>query len=157
MGKFDNIAILTDLDKTFLADGGKMVARNIEAIEYFKSEGGLFSLATGRMHFNLDRTVVGVDRLVNALAIMCNGTYFYDFDEKKVFCETFMDRDLVYEAVEFVHNLYDSAYVRGSYKGGYVVVEGDIRVKKDLVDRGITEFIALPREKWRLDTWYKKI
>ena len=41
MGKFDNVAILTDIDKTFLGDGGKMVERNVEAIEYFKSRGGL--------------------------------------------------------------------------------------------------------------------
>ena len=44
MGKFDNIAILTDLDRTFLGDGGIMVERNVEAIEYFKSEGGLFEI-----------------------------------------------------------------------------------------------------------------
>jgi len=85
MGKFDNIAILTDLDKTFLADGAKVVQRNIEAIEYFKSEGGLFTLATGRMHFNLDAIVPNVDKLVNAPAVMCNGTYFYDFIEDKIF------------------------------------------------------------------------
>jgi len=157
MGKFDNIAILTDLDKTFLADGSKMVERNIEAIEYFKKEGGLFSLATGRMHFSLENTVVGVDKLVNAPAVMCNGTYFYDFQAQKRFCETFMDGEAVYKAVNFVHNHHETTRMRGSYKSGYVILEGDVYMKKELFDRGIMQVTELPLEKWNLSTWYKMV
>ena len=157
MGKFDNIAILTDLDKTFLADGSKMVDRNVEAIEYFKSEGGLFSLATGRMHYNLENTVVGVDKLVNAPAVMCNGTYFYDFQAKNRFSETFMDGEAVYKAVEFVHNCFKTTRMRGSYEGGYVIPDGDGYMKKELFDRGIMQVTELPLEKWNLSTWYKMV
>ena len=49
MGKFDGILICTDLDGTLLGSDRKISKENIEAIEYFKSEGGLFTFITGRM------------------------------------------------------------------------------------------------------------
>ena len=49
MGKFDGILICTDLDGTLLNSSRKISKENIEAIEYFKSEGGLFTFITGRM------------------------------------------------------------------------------------------------------------
>ena len=109
MGKFDGIAILTDLDGTFLGKGGRMVERNVEAIEYFKAEGGLFSLSTGRMHYSLGKMVFDVDKLVNAPAILCNGTYLYDFEQKRVLAEIVMDGDLAYETMAFVRKSFPSA------------------------------------------------
>lgn len=48
MGKFDGILLVTDLDGTLLRDDKSISAENIRAIEYFESEGGLFSFVTGR-------------------------------------------------------------------------------------------------------------
>lgn len=157
MGKFDNIAILTDLDKTFLTDDSKTVVRNIEAIEYFKREGGLFSLATGRMHFNLDVIVPNVDKLVNAPAVMCNGTYFYDFQKKKVFCETFMDAFLAYKAVQFVHNLGTDTFIRACDRNGYLVDSVDKRAAKQLIGYGINTFVSLPYKDWNSESYYKVV
>ena len=49
MGKFDGILICTDLDGTLYKNDGSISNENKEAIEYFKSEGGLFSIITGRL------------------------------------------------------------------------------------------------------------
>ena len=49
MGKFDGILICTDLDGTLLNSEKKISEQNREAIEYFKSEGGMFTFITGRM------------------------------------------------------------------------------------------------------------
>ena len=49
MGKFDGILICTDLDGTMLKNDKTISSENIEAIEYFKREGGLFTFVTGRM------------------------------------------------------------------------------------------------------------
>ena len=49
MGKFDGILICTDLDGTLLRNDGTISKENIEAIEYFKREGGYFTFVTGRM------------------------------------------------------------------------------------------------------------
>ena len=49
MGKFDGILLCTDLDDTLLTTDKRVSDENSKAIEYFKSEGGLFTFATGRV------------------------------------------------------------------------------------------------------------
>ncbi len=51
MGKFDGMLICTDLDGTLLKKDKTISSENIEAIEYFKREGGYFTFVTGRMPF----------------------------------------------------------------------------------------------------------
>ncbi len=51
MGKFDGILLCTDLDGTLLRDDKSISAENLQAIEYFKAEGGSFTFVTGRMPF----------------------------------------------------------------------------------------------------------
>lgn len=49
MGKFDGILIGTDLDGTLLRHDKSVSEENKKAIEYFKSEGGIFTFFTGRI------------------------------------------------------------------------------------------------------------
>lgn len=51
MGRFDGVLICTDLDGTLLKNDKTISCENIEAIEYFKREGGYFTFVTGRMPF----------------------------------------------------------------------------------------------------------
>lgn len=51
MGRFDGILICTDLDGTLLNSDRRISKENLEAIEYFKQEGGIFTFVTGRMPF----------------------------------------------------------------------------------------------------------
>ena len=48
MGKFDGILFCTDLDGTLLNKKREVSAENRAAIEYFKKEGGAFTIITGR-------------------------------------------------------------------------------------------------------------
>ena len=48
MGKFDGILICTDLDGTLLKKDKTISKENLDAIEYFKKEGGVFTFVTGR-------------------------------------------------------------------------------------------------------------
>ena len=48
MKKFENLLLCTDLDGTLLNDEKQISKENLDAIEYFKSEGGKFSFITGR-------------------------------------------------------------------------------------------------------------
>ena len=49
MGKFDGILICTDLDGTLINSSEKVSKENLDAIEYFKANGGLFTFVTGRL------------------------------------------------------------------------------------------------------------
>ncbi len=48
MKKFENLLLCTDLDGTLLNDERQISQENLDAIEYFKSEGGCFTFITGR-------------------------------------------------------------------------------------------------------------
>ena len=73
MGRFDGILICSDVDGT-LAEGKNIPENNLEALRYFQSEGGLFTLATGRPAGY--ESVLGVP--LNAPVITENGTRIYD-------------------------------------------------------------------------------
>lgn len=81
MGKFDGILICTDLDGTLLKKDKTISGENIEAIEYFKREGGYFTFVTGRMPY----FVYDIAQLVKPnTPIGCvNGGGLYDFKSKK--------------------------------------------------------------------------
>ena len=51
MGKFDGILICTDLDGTLYKKDKTISKENLDAIEFFKAEGGKFTFITGRMPF----------------------------------------------------------------------------------------------------------
>ena len=55
MKKFDGILICTDLDGTLLNGDSAVSKENLDAIEYFKAEGGIFTFITGRMPFFVSR------------------------------------------------------------------------------------------------------
>ena len=56
MKKFEGILICTDLDGTLLRNDKTISRENHEAIEYFKSEGGIFTFITGRMPYFCEET-----------------------------------------------------------------------------------------------------
>ena len=49
MGKFDGMLFCTDLDGTLYRTDGTVSRENLDAIRYFKAEGGLFTFITGRV------------------------------------------------------------------------------------------------------------
>ena len=120
MKDLSNILILTDLDGTFFGAKSRIIQRNMDAIERFKAAGGLFTMATGRMHLSLEHHIPMVNELVNAPVIVCNGTYMYDFKEAKSLCENFLETDLAMRAVEFMFRTLPSVSIRLSVPEGYM-------------------------------------
>ena len=51
MGIFDGVLLCTDLDGTLLKNDKSVSKENLEAIEYFKQNGGKFTFVTGRMPY----------------------------------------------------------------------------------------------------------
>ena len=83
MGKYENILICTDLDGTLCDNEGNISKENQEAIEYFKKEGGYFTICTGRSaKFIRDIEKKGLK--INAPLICLNGAMIYDIENDKI-------------------------------------------------------------------------
>lgn len=98
MGKFDGILLCTDLDDTLLTTDKKISEENKKAIEYFKSEGGLFTFATGRVIQGAKMMLEHISP--NAPMICFNGGGIYDFIHDKLLWSVYLDEKAV-EVVEF--------------------------------------------------------
>ena len=81
MGKFDGILICTDLDGTLLRNDKSISDENINAIEYFKKEGGIFTFVTGRMPFFVSDMCEMVKP--NGPFGCINGGGLYDYNKKE--------------------------------------------------------------------------
>ena len=91
MGIFDGILILSDFDGTFAGEGGRIIDRNISAIEYFRANGGHFSFSTGRLPSVMSRIFPDFRTVSNAPLIMCNGALVYEPSEGKILRESWFD------------------------------------------------------------------
>lgn len=90
MGKFDGFLICSDLDGTFR---NKIDMKpNIEAVEYFTDNGGRFTFATGRSVPHLEK--LEYNFLMNAPACVCNGGAVYDFKNKNLLYERYLDFEI---------------------------------------------------------------
>lgn len=81
MGIFDNCLLACDIDGTLMSNG-YINPRNIERIEYFVKEGGIFSLSTGR-------SVLAVSDVTSKIkdigaSVIANGCMIYDFKNHKL-------------------------------------------------------------------------
>lgn len=102
MGKFDGYLLLSDFDGTLThdvfedtPDGKKSVKRisreNCDAIRYFQSEGGLFTLATGRPFHYLKKWDSFF--VPNTYVVGFNGAYICDRDGEDVLFSRPLEKD----------------------------------------------------------------
>ena len=86
MGKFDGLLLVSDFDDTLYDSRHQVPQRNQEAIRYFRSEGGKFTVATGRAYrtFAPYRHLVPLDGPV----VLSNGSALYDFQADQVLEQT---------------------------------------------------------------------
>ena len=83
--KFQNIVLATDLDGTFLTKDPDGRRRNLDAIEYFKENGGHFTFATGRYHTAvLGGSYFDRQTLLNLPAVTGNGAVLYDYGTEQM-------------------------------------------------------------------------
>lgn len=104
MGKFDGMLLCTDLDDTLLTDNKQVSEKNRKAIDYFKSEGGLFTFSTGRVPMGARLILEYV--VPNAPIVCFNGGGIYDFSENKILWSRKLDSDAI-SAVEYVDRRLD--------------------------------------------------
>ncbi len=81
MGIFEGVLICTDLDGTLLRNDKSISRENLDAIEYFKAGGGLFTIITGRMPYYV--TDICDQVKPNAPFGCVNGGGLYDYEKKE--------------------------------------------------------------------------
>jgi Cof subfamily protein (haloacid dehalogenase superfamily) len=151
MGKFDGILIVSDVDGTFIARGGVIVDRNLEALKYFLSEGGNFTFATGRDHVALLVVVPMAMELSSAPVITSNGGYLYDFKSKEMLNATFLPEERIREAVEFVYNYDEGFGIR------YSSVDGSKYCRRSIVERSYMDAPLLKYDEWDFRKCFKVV
>lgn len=77
MGKFSNVLIASDFDRTLSDFSDHIPQSNLDAIQYFMDEGGIFTVASGRS-IELFRQKAALVP-VNAPCILSNGAVVYDY------------------------------------------------------------------------------
>ncbi|MBE6555008.1 MAG: HAD-IIB family hydrolase [Ruminococcaceae bacterium] len=155
---FSGYMIVTDLDGTFLARGGKEVERNTEAVRRFCEGGGLFTVATGRLHLNVRSALRDPTSLLNAPAIVSNGGYLYDFQKKETLLEDFIDPEDARDLIAFIRRYCPDIPFRVAtpYTVRAEALKGRIKQDVETYDPGTVELIS-PAESWRMDDWYKLV
>lgn len=101
MGKFDGILICTDLDGTLLRKDKSVSKENIEAIKYFKENGGYFTFITGRMPYTSAKIYETVKP--NAPIGCVNGGGIFDFAKNEyLWMDTLPDE--AFEMVKYIED-----------------------------------------------------
>lgn len=123
MQKFEGILICTDLDGTLLKNDKSISKENIEAIEYFKANGGKFTFITGRMPFFVSDIFNAIHP--NAPIGCINGGGVYDC-EKNEYLWTAKIADEVLELVSLIDENFPNVGIQvNTYYNVYFSKEND--------------------------------
>lgn len=88
---FNGYLLVSDMDATLLCNNHKISEENRKAVDYFTSNGGKFTVATGRMMKAVRAYLPRIN--INAPAILHNGAQIYDFEAEKVIFEKFIEEE----------------------------------------------------------------
>lgn len=153
--RFFDLMIMTDLDGTFLGHGSEVVGRNLEAVERFKSEGGLFTFATGRTFANLFTTIPDTDKIVNAPLSLGNGCCMYDAQSRRPIADFFLKPGVGLDVAKYLRGAYPDLGVRVSDSYGFLYEPDDEVVSYNLRRVGWDDKRTLPMSEWEDSGWYK--
>ena len=122
--KFSGIVLATDLDGTFLTKNPEGRRRTLEAIAYFKENGGHFTFATGR-YYNavFGGSYFDTATLLNLPAVTGNGSCLYDYAAGKALEQTPIPYELVRELYFEMKRISPSSGVRAITDRGVVYTE----------------------------------
>lgn len=154
MGKFDGIIIVSDIDGTFLGKFSRMVPENLEAIEYFKSEGGLFTIATGREIMNIPSVIPNISSLCNAPVIAVNGACIWDATADRILHEEYLPEPEISRIADAARLHCPEIPLRISVRGEFLTERMGEMTKKTFHNM-LPHFHILPYSETPHGKWYK--
>lgn len=105
--KFDNILIASDYDGTLYNEQGIITPQVKEKIAYFISNGGKFTVSTGRTYQGFH----AYDKsYINAPVLLANGAMAYDYEKDCISCLDSVGEE-IFSALREVHAKYPEASI----------------------------------------------
>ena len=97
--RFEQAAILTDLDGTLFNSSGEVSVEDRAAIHDFTDRGGLFAIATGREPHNARCFLP--DLPINGPSIVLNGAAVYDFAREQYLDTVLIDKEAALDVLHY--------------------------------------------------------
>ena len=119
--KFSDYILVTDLDDTLLTRDKRITEKDLEAINYFVSEGGSFTVATGRVYTSAKPYTSLLP--INLPMVLYNGAVIYDENTSKTLWKELICK----EAVGYMNILLD----KFPHLGCEIVCENEIFIRRD--------------------------
>ena len=106
MDKFSGLLICSDLDGTLLDEKKQISKENLDAIEHFTKNGGLFTYMTGRIPLGL---IPVLKQYTPKIPLGCiNGAGLFDIEKNKMVWCCHVDKK-IFEMVDFVYKAFPGA------------------------------------------------
>jgi hypothetical protein len=134
MGKFTGTLLISDYDGTFTSSVPENYKKNIKAVEKFKSEGGLFTFATGRDYQSLTAIEPDFANIANAPVIVANGSRLYDPKKQEYIFSHVLNLPLFAEFLGSIYKIYPDIGIRFSCEEGMVTPVLNEILKQDVSD-----------------------
>lgn len=157
-GVYFNCLICSDIDMTFYSREGVVPERNREGLRRFRSEGGLFTFASGRNSFDLPMIIPELGDTVNVPAVLCNGSLFFDVKSGTSSDETFVDAERMKRLLDEVSERFPELCYRLTTRNGFLVPDDQERMINSLKDAGLLGITRLiKRQKISGSETYKAV
>lgn len=144
MGKFDGVLFMSDYDDTLYNLKLTVSAENHEAIRYFISQGGRFSIATGRAHRTFTPQIEKEGLLFNAPVVLSNGAAIYDYSQEKYLVRSQLADGTPERMVRLCREFPDLAFE--AYFGDNTYVHNPNLVTMKHLERVAVSYTACPIE-----------
>lgn len=105
--KFKNVLLATDFDGTLTDESGKIPQANIDAITYFMSEGGFFTVCTGRSYHGFH---LYSPEYINAPVLFSNGAAAFDYAEGRLIFNDALGEEC-FSALREIRDTYPNAAI----------------------------------------------
>jgi Cof subfamily protein (haloacid dehalogenase superfamily) len=144
---FENKMLVCDMDGTLLNSSLKISDENIAALRRFTENGGLFTVATGRMHIAMLQYLSKLP--INIPAILFNGAMIYDFFTEESIWERPLPDEVKLTVIEILAEF--PAAAAEVYQGDKIyllnenaITERHIKQEKTNIARALIDKIPFP-------------
>ncbi len=150
MGIFDGCLLASDVDET-LVSAGEIPQRNIEKIEWFIKEGGIFALSSGRSKEALLPILDLIDKSNIGPSAVLNGGLIYDFRNSNVFGESLLgekDKLLTKYVIDNMPDISMEVHTRDVCYVPVRTYETDIHEEYEKITPQFASFDEIKDENW---------